>query len=276
MTHTICYVNGKYLPLTEAGLPVQDLAILRGYGVFDFFRTYNGQPFKLTEHLQRLARSASLIELDLPWSLTQIEEIVQRTLAKNTITESNVRIVVTGGVSSNSVTPDTGPGLIVLVTPLRVYPTEYYTHGVKAITVSANRFIPDAKTINYMAALMAQKKARAAGAVEALYINGQGHLLEGTTTNLFVFRGQQLITPHEGILPGITRNVILDLAQEMFEVVQRPISVDELPVVNEAFITASNKEIMPIRQIDDQIISSGEPGPLTRQLTEYFRQLTGR
>lgn len=275
MTHPICYVNGQFLPLSEAGLPVQDLAILRGYGVFDFLRTYNGHPFRLAEHLQRLARSASLIELELPWSSAELESIVLQTLAQNMIPEANVRIVVTGGVSANSVTPDAGPGLLVLVTPARLYPAEYYTQGTKAITVPANRFIPDAKTINYMAALLAQKKARVADAVEALYVNEQGHILEGTTTNLFAFKGQQLITPMEGILPGVTRGVVLELAEDMFEVIERPLRLTELAEVDEAFISASNKEIMPLHTIDSTPIGSGRsPGPNTQRLMDRFRDFT--
>lgn len=275
MTHPICYVNGQFLPLHEAGLPVQDLAILRGYGVFDFLRTYNGQPFKLAEHLQRLARSASLIELELPWSLAELEKIVHQTLAKNMMPEANIRIVVTGGESTNSVTSDSGPGLLVLVTSPRRYPAEYYTSGTKAITVPANRYLPDAKTINYMAALLAQKKARAADAVEALYVNGQGHILEGTTTNLFVFKGQQLITPVEGILPGITRAVVLELAADMFEVIERPLRADELAEVDEAFISASNKEIMPLHTINSTTIGTGRaPGSNTQRLMERFHAFT--
>lgn len=274
MTDPVCYVNGQFLPLSQATLSVQDLSILRGYGVFDFLRTYNGQPFKLTEHLQRLARSARLIELELPGPLAELEQIVRQTLARNDLPEANIRIVVTGGVSSNSVTPDDGPGLLVLVTPARLYPDEFYSHGVKAITVPASRYLPDAKTINYMAALMAYKKAQAAGAVEALYVNEQGHILEGTTTNLFAFFGQQLVTPNQGILPGITRNVVLELAQGLFNCSERPITLDELPRIEEMFITASNKEIMPIRRLDDYVIGRGAPGPNTRQLMSRFRQLT--
>ncbi len=274
MTDPICYVNGQFLPLNQAALPVQDLSILRGYGVFDFLRTYNGRPFRLAEHVQRLARSASLIELELPASPAEIEQIVRQTLARNNLPEAGIRIVVTGGVSSNSVSADEGPGLLVLVSPLRVYPDNYYTQGAKAITVPASRYIPAAKTINYLGALLAQKKATAAGAVEALYVTEQGHVLEGTTTNLFVFNGQQLITPAEGILPGVTRRVVLEVAQNRFEVVERPIERDELTRVDEAFITASNKEVMPLRQIDDQPVGRGRPGPNTRILMDLFREVT--
>ena len=122
MTDLICYVNGRFVPTSEASLPVQDLAILRGYGVFDFLRTYNGKLFKLREHLLRLENSAQAIWLDLPGSLDEIEAIVYDTLKRNNLPEANVRIVVTGGVSPDGINPPETSGLIVLVTPARQYP----------------------------------------------------------------------------------------------------------------------------------------------------------
>ena len=168
MTESICYVNGEYLPVDQAFLSVQDLAVLRGYGVFDFLRTYHGQPFKLREHLLRLERSAQHIELKLPQSLDAIEQIVCETLQRNSLPEANIRVVVTGGVSTDGITPPAETGLIVLVTPVKHYPAECYDHGVKVITVETERYIPGAKTINYIPAILAMNKARAAGAIEAL------------------------------------------------------------------------------------------------------------
>lgn len=274
MASTVCYVNGRYLALNDATLPVQDLAILRGYGVFDFLRTYHGRPFRLGDHLQRLARSARLIELDLPRPLEKIEEIVLQTLHRNNLPEANVRIVVTGGVSADSIQADASPGLVVLVTPAHIYPADYYTTGIKAVTVQTERYIPLAKTINYIPALLALKQAKAAGAAEALYVNRQGHILEGTTTNLFIFAGQQLITPKDDILPGVTRNVVLQLAQRNFDVVQRPITFDDVTQASEAFITASNKEVMPVIQIDAQTVGNGSVGANTRWLMDDFRRFT--
>jgi branched-chain amino acid aminotransferase len=274
MAKLICYVNGNFTPLEAAYLPVQDLAILRGYGVFDFLRTYNGKPFKLPEHLTRLARSASLIHLDLPKSLEEIERIVLETLARNTLPEANIRVVVTGGVSLDSVTPAEQPSLIVLITPLHEYPAEYYEQGVRVITVEMDRYIPWAKTINYIPAIIALKQARSAGAIEALYVNPQKQILEGTTSNFFVFQGTQLITPKDNILPGVTRDVVLELAQGRFEIVQRPLTFADLAQAEEAFLTASNKEIMPVHHVDDVQIGPGKPGSHTRWLMACFRQFT--
>ena len=274
MTQLICYVNGNFLPLEDAALSVRDLAILRGYGVFDFLRTYGGMPFKLPEHLARLARSAQLIELVLPYALDKIEQLALDTLKRNNLPEANVRIVVTGGVSGDSVTPDTEPSLIILVTPVQQYPATCYEQGVKTITVETERYLPGAKTINYIPALIALRKAKAAGALEALYANRQGQILEGTTTNFFVFQGNQLLTPKDGILLGVTRAVVLELAQEKFEIVEHPLTFDDLSQADEAFMTASNKEIMPVHQVDDLQIGQGKPGLNTRWLMERFWRLT--
>jgi len=272
MTH-IYYINGKYIAADEACLPINDLGIVRGYGVFDFLRTYNGIPFKLREHVQRLQKSAELIDLNLPWSTLEIEAIAQETFNRNQLPDANIRIIATGGVSTDFITPSGEPSLVVIVTAVTEYPETYYTQGVKVITVQTERFIPGAKSLNYISAIMALQQAKQAKAIEALYINQQ-HVLEGTTTNLFIFHNNKLITPKENILQGITREVVLELAKNEFEIVEQPIHYSELNSCDEAFITATNKEIMPVTQIDDLQISSGKPGENTQRLIHLFRNYT--
>jgi len=276
VTTLICYVNGQFAPITQASVSVQDLAILRGYGVFDFLRTYHGRPFMLRQHLLRLEHSAQAVGLDLPETVETIEQIVHETLKQNNLPEANIRIVVTGGVSADGITPPKKPGLIVLVTPEYRYPDHYYRQGVKVITTRIERYLPHAKTINYIPAIVALKAARQAGAIEALYVDNNNHILEGTTTNIFLFQGNRLITPKDNILPGITRNILLELAQDSFEIVERPLTFADLPRTDEAFITASNKEIMPVHHIDDHPIGAKTPGPKTSQLAEIFHDFTWR
>lgn len=274
MTQPICYLNGKFVALDQACLPLNDLGIVRGYGVFDFLRTYNGVPFKLREHVQRLQKSAKLIGLSLPWSTEEIEAIAQDTLGQNNLPEANIRIVATGGSSADFITPLGQPSLMVIVTPVSEYPKEYYEQGVKAIAVQIERFIPTAKSLNYISAIGALQQAKLTNAVEALYINQQGHVLEGTTTNFFVFRGSQLITPKENVLNGITKNVVLELAENRFEIVEQPIDSSELSSCDEAFITSSTKEIMPVVQIDELPIHKGKPGEKTQLLMQLFQNYT--
>ncbi|AFZ31283.1 D-amino-acid transaminase [Gloeocapsa sp. PCC 7428] len=269
----IYYLNGKYVAADEACLPINDLGIVRGYGVFDFLRTYNGVPFKLREHVQRLQKSAELIGLNLPWSTLEIEAIAQETFNRNHLPDANIRIIATGGIATDFITPCGEPSLIVIVTPVTEYPEAYYKQGVKVITVQTQRFIPGAKSLNYISAIMALQQAKQVNAVEALYVN-QHHVLEGTTTNLFVFRDHKLITPKENILHGITREVVLELAKNKFEIVEQPIYYSDLNRCDEAFITATNKEIMPVTQIDDLQISNGKPGENTQHLMHLFHNYT--
>ena len=274
MAQQICYLNGKYLPFDQASLPLNDLGIVRGYGVFDFLRTYQGVPFRLREHIQRLQNSAKLIGLTIPWSTEEIEAIAQNTVGQNNLPEANIRIVVTGGASTDFITPLGQPSLMVVVTPVSEYPKDYYEQGVKAITVQLERFFPKAKSLNYISAIGALQQAKLTNAVEALYRNQQGHVLEGTTTNFFIFRGSQLITPKENILNGITREVILEIAGNYFEVVEEAIDYNELSSCDEAFITSSTKEVMPIIQVDDIPISQGKPGENTQRLMHLFHKYT--
>lgn len=267
MTH---YIDGRFVLDPDAQIPASDLAVLRGYGIFDYLRTYGGKPFHLEAHLARLQRSARLIGLALPHSLDEINQIVLETLSRNSYPEANVRIIVTGGDSDDNIMPRGDSRLVVLVTPFTPPPETWYREGVKVITERAERYIPEAKTLNYIPAIVALQKARAAGGIDALYVDRAGRALEGTTTNLFAFLGDVLVTPGDGILCGITREVVLELASDLYEVQIRDLSIEELMHADEVFITSSNKQICPVRQIDDVVI--GPPGRHTQRLMQHFSE----
>ena len=145
-----------------------------------------------------------------------------------------------------------------------------FARGIKLITTRLQREAPEAKTTNYMAAVRALKEAANRGVADALFVDGQEHVQEATRSNFFVFRGDTLITPRAGVLHGITRNVVLQLARDRFPIEERPIFLYELPLADEAFITSSSKEITPVVQIDDLVIGNGKPGPRTTQLEQRF------
>ncbi len=262
------YVDGKFVSAAEAVIPVDDLAIMRGFGVFDLLRTRNGKPLFLKEHILRLNASARRIGLDLPWSQQELIEVVMKTLQRNAHAESNIRIVVTGGSSPDFITPQGKPRLLVLVTRAPELPAWWYTKGVKIITFSSERSIPGAKSIDYVQATIALKKARDRDAIEAVYVDRNGNVLEGTTTNLFAFIDDRLVTPGKGILNGITRNAVLDLAAKMVSVDIRNIRRDELLTADEVFITGTNKVIVPVIQVDEVTIGHGRPGPRTLKLMD--------
>ncbi|UCF89946.1 MAG: aminotransferase class IV [Desulfobacterales bacterium] len=266
----IYYVDGEFVTADKAVIPADDLAILRGYGVFDFLRTYHGKPHFITEHIERLMNSARQIGLDLPWSQEEITDLVRQTLSRNTHRESNIRIVVTGGSSPDYITPQGKPRLLILVTPLPEMPAWWYRDGVRIITIHSARNIPGAKSIDYISATIALKEARRQKAVEAVYIDRDGRVLEGTTSNLFVFNGDTLFTPGRFILNGITRRVVLEIAARWHAIEVRDIELPELLSADEVFITGSNKEIVPVIAVDDTIIGDGQPGHRTRNLMQAF------
>lgn len=271
MKMPVFFINGKLVSQDKAVIPVTDLSILRGYGIFDFIRTYNGKPFKLREHLKRLLKSAKVIALEIPWSFAQLQKWVYQTLKANSFSEAQIRIVITGGLTKDSLTPLKAPTIIIMVSPLSSYPQSYYEKGVKIITYPLNRFLPQAKSINYLPAIIALKKARKEKALEAVYVDRKGNLLEGTTSNFFAFCGNLLLTAKQGVLTGVTRDTVIQLAKTKFKIKEKKLKIGEIKQFTECFITASGKEIMPVVQIDKQIIGGGLPGPNTRLIMKLFK-----
>jgi branched-chain amino acid aminotransferase len=271
----IYYIDGKFVTDDKATISVKDLTVLRGFGVFDFLITYNKRPFYLKEHVQRLENSAEKIGLKLSHTNQEICAIVEETVQRNTHhDESNIRIVYTGGISSDGVTPEGNGILMVMVTPKLELPEWWYTEGAKIITVDIERFIPGAKSTNYLTAVWALQLAHHQDAIESIYIDRNNRMLEGTTTNFYCFEGNKLITTQTDILPGITRSVILDLVKGHFEVEFKDILKSQLDTMEEVFISASNKEIVPIIQINDTPIGNGKPGTNTLKVMQLFRDYT--
>jgi len=267
------YVDGRWVHPHEATISINDTSVLRAYSVFESLRTYNRRPFHLDEHLTRLYRSAELIDLDIPYSRERIAAVVYEVIERNSYRHATIRILVTGGESEDGVLPTGNPLLLVLITPLGERDMQRFATGLKLITTHLQRIMPEAKTTNYIAAVRALKEAARHNANDALFVNEHGHVLEATRSNFFIFRADTLITPRQGILIGVTRNVVLDLARDRFPIEERPIVLEELPRADEAFITSSSKEILPVVQIDDLVIGNGKPGPRTYELEQRFIEM---
>lgn len=270
----VYYIDGEFIAADQAKIPVDDLALLRGYGVFDFLRTYGGKPVFLKDHVARLAHSASQIGLAVPWTPTEIIELVLKTLARNSHDEANIRIVVTGGSSPDFITPSDKPRLLILVTALMQAPQQWYSKGVKIITLHALRSFPGAKSIDYIPATLALKAARRENAVEAVYLDESDRVLEGTTSNIFTFLADHLITPEKGILSGVTRKNIMTLAGELYDLQVRQLNRSELLAASEVFITSTNKGVVPVVKVDDIVIGDGQPGERTRKMMTAFKAHT--
>lgn len=270
-----CWANGKIVPLEKASVPVNDLAVLRGYGVFDFLKTVNGKPFLWQEHWTRFLNSAKLLNLKINFSEKEILGIIKKLLVKNKMRDASVRLLLTGGATADGMTVKQ-PSFFILIEDLYLYPKKYFTDGVKLITQEYLRLVPGAKTTNYITAIRLAAAKKKAGAVEILF-SDHGRVLECSTSNFFIVkknpkgRASKIFTAHEDILGGTVRNKIIELARAAgLEVIEKEIKVKDLATADEAFLTATNKDVTPVVQIDEMKIGSGQVGPLTKRLMSLF------
>jgi branched-chain amino acid aminotransferase len=277
-------INGTIYPPEEARISVFDRGFLYGDGVFEVLRTYRGIPFALEEHLGRLQRSARLVAISLPVPIGTIRREIETTLREAGNPESYIRVVVTRG--SGDIGLDTAlardPLRVVIVQPLTTPPRELYVSGARLATVTTQRATDatsgaGAKSSNYLANLLALRLARQQGAHEALIVSGDGTVLEGASSNVFVVSSGRVATPDAGggILAGITREHVIEAARDMgVPVEERRVMLTDLWTADEVFITSSLRELMPVVQVDDHEVGSGRPGDITRRLHRAFRART--
>ena len=274
--NAVWYMDGEWVHPEQARLSINDLAVLRGYSAFESLRTYDRRAFHLEEHLERLYRSAALIDLEIGRKQAEIAEIVRTIIERNPYRHAAVRLLVTGGESEDGVMAVGKSRLIVLISALAERDRQRFEQGYYLITSRLQREVPEAKTSNYTSAIRALKEAARHGADDALFVNAQGHVQEATRSNFFLFRGDTLVTPGAEVLIGITRNVVLELARGRFAIEERPILLSELAEADEAFVTSSSREITPVVRIDEQRIGQGKPGPRTIELEQRFIEMIER
>ena len=219
----LIYIDGEFLPQAEAKVSVFDHGLLYGDGVFEGIRSYNGRVFKLDEHLERLYDSAKAIMLEIPISIETMEETVLETLRRNHLTEAYIRLIVTRGFGDLGLDPDKcpKPSIIIIADKIVLYPQKYYEEGLEIVTVSVRRNYAEAinpriKSLNYLNNILAKIEGKQAGAEEVLMLNAEGYVVECSGDNIFWIKNEVLVTPpvHMGILEGITRNSVIDLARE--------------------------------------------------------------
>lgn len=269
------YLNGKIIPATKATVSINDIGLLRGYGIFDFLRTYNGRPFLMREHLDRFKKSAKALGLNVPVSPKKLEEIIGELIKKNHFHESTVRLVLTGGIMSDGLKFNPRkPTLAVIVDEAHELPFNVYRKGVSLMTYEHQRNLAEAKTLNYITAVRLQPEREKRGAFEILYTS-KGRILETTTSNILAFMGNVLIAPKKDILIGTTRNFVLQLAKQLgFKIIERDLRKLEIPKLAEVLLTASNKGIIPVVKIDKIRIGNGKPGELTQLLMAQYKKIT--
>lgn len=274
---TYHYINGEYVPAEEAVLPVSDLALLRGYAVFDFLRTYNKVPFFVEAHLSRLERSAKLLGIKMPLTDGEIYDVIMDLIDMHQKLEGELsfRLIITGGDSHDNINPIGKSRLLVLTDQVHKPDPIYYDLGARAITVHDERYTPAAKTTNYIAAVLALQGAMRQDASEILYVDRYDRILEGSTTNFFGIMEDRLITAGSHVLPGITRHVVVELAIDAEIAIDvRDVRKEELRLFDEAFITSSTKGVFPIVNVDGINIGDGRVGPQTKRLMQLFNEYT--
>lgn len=276
---TIVYLNGKFLPLEEAKISAADYGFLFGYAIFETMRVYDGTIFRLKNHIDRLMKSLNILEI--PLNPDMLERTVMDTVRVNGLGNARVRLTVSAGSGNPVIDLNTCEASTVLVISLPYIPIlpEVYERGfrlsIAGIRRNSRSVVQSIKKTDYLESILARRAARDAGADDALLLNDNGFVAEGSTNNIFMVERGVLRTPSltNGILPGITRDVVLELASRSgMEVLETDILPDEIMAAEEVFLTSSMMEVMPVTQISDKVIGNGKPGQVTKKLIRAYKE----
>ncbi len=268
MKETVHYFNGNFVPKRLINLSIDDVGILRGYAVFDFFKAIGNVPLFLEDHLDRLENSANKINLALPISRDEIRKVIEKLIAKNQFSASNFKIIVTGGESEDGFSPGQSQ-IIILNNPHKDPDTQLFEKGISLMLHQYHRDFPEVKSTYYAPALSLQKGWLAKGHTDVLYHDGT-FVSEVSRSNIYFFEGETLRTNKEGVLGGVTRKNVLKCAESLFNIEIGPIRLEELLNAEEVFITSTNKKVMPVVKLDDQLIGNGKVGDRTKKLMKAF------
>jgi len=281
---SLIYIDGKFYSEDEAKVSVFDHGLLYGDGIFEGIRFYNGRVFRLEEHLERLWDSARSICLQVPISQRAMSEALLETIRQNDLRDGYIRLIVTRGVGNLGLNPEQckKPSVIIITAQIALYSEEMYRRGLTVVTVATRRTNPSAlnpavKSLNYLNNVMARIEANQANADEALMLNDEGNVAECTADNVFVVKRGQIFTPPitAGALRGITRAVVFEIAAETgIRVTETDITRHDVFIADEAFLTGTAAEIIPLVKADGRPIGTGKPGPITTRMIARFRELT--
>ncbi len=269
MKHIAC-IDGAILRGSQAVIPVDDLGLQRGYAVFDYARVTSEKIFRFRDHLDRFRRSADALHLELAYSDEDVASMAMTLVRDIGIANPGLRFLLTGGSAWAEALLDR-PRFIMIAEELPAYPEAVYTAGAKLATYEFQRDIPEVKTTNYMTAFRLAPYQQRCGAFTILY-HWNGMALECPRDNFFIVRGNTLVTPARDVLHGVTRKVVLELAEGTFDVEEREVPLAELDRADEAFITSTTKMIVPVVRIDERTIGNGAVGARTRAIMKRLRE----
>jgi branched-chain amino acid aminotransferase len=268
-----CWFNGQIKTSTETVLNYNDLGLMRGYGLFDYFRTYNGKPFQWDWYWERYERSAKLLGIESPINQTEAYHIVTELVKLQGTEDCALRFLLTGGYTLDSVS-STGANLLIVTEDLHHSAPIEYQNGIKVISYEYVRDLPTIKSIDYKHFMILQPNIKAANASDVLF-HKDGEISELSRSNVFIVNGNKLITPNTNILHGITRRTVLELAQNDFIIEERPVGFQETLDAEEVFTTSTTKRVLPISRIDDHVIGTGKIGPKTQFLLDKINAMVG-
>ncbi len=278
------FIDGKFYEEKNAKISVFDHGLLYGDGIFEGIRAYNGRVFRLKEHIERLFYSAKAILLNIPASAEEVTKAVVETCRRNNIRDGYIRLVVTRGAGGLGLNPNKckTPSIIIIADKIQVYPAAMYQRGMDIVTVATTRNLhsalnPAIKSLNYLNNILAKIEANNAGVQEAIMLNSEGFVAECTADNIFIVKGNQLLTPPLscGALYGITRAVVMDLGKEKGLTMGEPsLTRYDLFNADECFLTGTGAELIPVVKIDGRIIGTGKPGSITQDLVNRYHALT--
>src|SRR5437016_11257522 len=278
------YVDGKFYAEGDAKVSVFDHGLLYGDGIFEGIRFYNGRVFRLEEHLDRLWDSARSICLEIPMSMREMTDALLETIRQNDLREGYIRLLVTRGVGNLGLNPAQckKPSVIIITAQIALYPEAVYRNGLSVVTCATRRTNPSAlnpavKSLNYLNNVMARIEANLANADEALMLNDEGNVAECTADNVFIVKRGHIFTPPitAGALRGITRAVVFEIAAEPgIKVTEAAITRHDVFIADEAFLTGTAAEIIPVVKADGRPIGTGKPGPITARMIARFREMT--
>lgn len=278
------YIDGKYYDEQNAKISVFDHGLLYGDGIFEGIRAYNGRVFKLKEHIDRLFASAKAILLTIPLSHEDMMRAVVQTCRANEVRNGYVRLVVTRGIGTLGLNPTRceNPSVIIIAGKIQLYPVELYQKGMEIVTVPTVRNLhsalnPAIKSLNYLNNILAKIEANNSGCEEAIMLNAEGFVSECTGDNVFIVKGNELLTPplYAGALYGITRGVVMELAaQTGMKACEVNLTRYDLFNADECFLTGTGAEMMPVVKLDGRVIGTGKPGAVTQKLVAQYHSLT--
>lgn len=266
------FLNGTILPEDQAAISPLDIGLLRGYAVFDLLRTFSGRPFLLADHLRRLRASAQYLGLEVPATDAQIAETIDELLRRNAHDEATVRLLLSGGFSSDGMSFDPAtPTFLILTHDLHEPPAELYRSGGTLLTHNHCREVPEAKTTNYVTMLRNRPQLVATGAVDLLYHDGQ-RVSEAASASVYFVKDGRILAPKDSVLWGTMGSFVLGLARERHEIELCDVMLEDAFAADEAFLTSTTRGVVPIVRLDDSALGDGAVGPVVSDIMTRYRE----